>query len=100
MADERRDDDALRARLRPPTHPLPGSGVVSMIRTAPWEESMGDDEKRNEAAETPVKRNGPGKPEKSEERRKQEAKIDEALEETFPASDPPAFGRTTGAKDR
>jgi len=32
-----------------------------------------------------------GRPRRSEEA------IDEALEETFPASDPPSFNRTTGA---
>jgi len=56
---------------------------------------MGDEKKRSEIAEDLAKNNKPGQPEKSAERKKQENKIDEALEDTFPASDPPASNRTT-----
>jgi hypothetical protein len=56
---------------------------------------MGDEKKRSEIAEDLAKNNKPGQPEKTPERQKQEAKIDEALEDTFPASDPPASNRTT-----
>lgn len=56
---------------------------------------MGDEKKRNEVAEDLAKQNKPGQPEKTPERKKQETKIDDALEDTFPASDPPAFNKTT-----
>lgn len=56
---------------------------------------MDDDKKRSEIAEDLAKNNKPGQPEKTPERKKQENKIDEALEDTFPASDPPASNRTT-----
>jgi hypothetical protein len=56
---------------------------------------MGDEKKRGEVAEDLAKKNKPGQPEKTRERQEQEAKIDEALEETFPASDPPAFNKST-----
>ncbi len=56
---------------------------------------MGDEKKRTETAEDLAKKNKPGQPEKSAERQEQEAKVDEALDESFPASDPPAFNKTT-----
>lgn len=54
-----------------------------------------DQQKRDEIAENLAKKNKPGQPEKSPERREEEEKVDEALEDSFPASDPPAFNKTT-----
>ena len=57
------------------------------------DESMKDEAARHNDERPQDESSGPvaGHPKRSEE------KVDEALEDTFPASDPPSFNRTTGA---
>ncbi len=68
------------------------------LKSAPLPSGKKHEDVKDEAARHNAERprdddSGPisGRPERSEEA------IDEALEETFPASDPPAFNRITGA---
>ena len=71
------------------------------VKSAPIPAGHKDEDVKDEAArhndERPRdEKSGPitGQPKRSEE------SIDEALEESFPASDPPAFNRTTGTGRR
>ncbi|KPQ11808.1 MAG: hypothetical protein HLUCCO17_04845 [Saliniramus fredricksonii] len=59
-------------------------------------EDVKDEALRHNADRPRDEKSGPiaGRPGRSEE------DVDEALEETFPASDPPSFNRTTGAGSR
>ncbi|HMB12216.1 hypothetical protein [Saliniramus sp.] len=56
-------------------------------------EDMKDEAERHNDERPRDEESGPiaGRPKRSEE------DVDEALEDTFPASDPPSFNRTTGA---
>lgn len=47
------------------------------------------------AAHEDEKPGGPGETGKARREREREEKVDEALDESFPASDPPAFNKTT-----
>ncbi len=74
------------------------AGKPDPVKSAPIPAGRQQEDVKDEAARHNDERpqdeeSGPiaGRPKRSEE------EVDEALEDTFPASDPPSFNRTTGA---